>query len=177
MGNNSGFRIIARIHLTVRRNISVFQSGKSKVLDQGLGSVFYSTMDMESHANSIVCGSNCIVMHFTGKECDVAPYTDEYKTIKAVPIAQAATAYSNPETGETPILILHEAIWMGETMDHTLVNTNELRAYMMTFQDYPFVEAPIFIATEDHEFMILFSSKGNILGVSTRSPTNKKLQN
>ena len=26
-----------------------------------------------SHAETIVCGSNCIVMHFTGKECDVAP--------------------------------------------------------------------------------------------------------
>ena len=68
----------------------------------------YSTMDLNSHADTIVCGSICIVMHFTDKECDVAPYTDTYETIKAVSIVQAATAYENTETGETIILILNE---------------------------------------------------------------------
>ena len=58
-------------------------------------------------------------MHFTGKECGVAPYTDAYETIKAVPIFQAATAYRNPETGDNTILILNKSIWMGENMDHT----------------------------------------------------------
>ena len=53
-------------------------------------------------------------MHFTGKECDVAPYNDAYKTIKAVPIVQEATSYDTPETGYTKILILNEAIWMGK---------------------------------------------------------------
>ena len=49
-------------------------------------------MEMDSHAETIVCVSNCIIMYFTGKECDVAPYTDAYETIKEVPIVQAATA-------------------------------------------------------------------------------------
>ena len=62
-------------------------------------------MELDSHAEKIVCGSNCIVIHFTGKECDVAPYNDEYETIKAVPIIQAATAYDNPDTWETTIII------------------------------------------------------------------------
>ena len=81
-------------------------------------------MEMESHADTIVCSSNCVTMNFTGKEYDVAPYTDAYETINAVPIVHAATSYGNPETGETTILILNEAIWMGETMDHTLVKPN-----------------------------------------------------
>ena len=54
-------------------------------------------------------------MHFTGKECDVATYTDTYNTIKSVPIVQTDTAYNNPETGETMIQILNEAIWVGST--------------------------------------------------------------
>ena len=70
----------------------------------------YSTMEMDSNADKIVCGSNCIVMHFKGKECDVVRYADAYETIKAVPIVQEATAYDNSETGETTILILNEAI-------------------------------------------------------------------
>jgi hypothetical protein len=32
-------------------------------------------------------------MHYTGKECDVTPYTDAYEAISNVPIVQAATAY------------------------------------------------------------------------------------
>ena len=111
------------------------------------------------HADTLFCGSNCIVINFTGKECDVAPYTDVYKTIDSVPIVQAATANDNTETGETKILIINEVIWMGETMYHTLVNPKKLRAYRMTVQDNPFAEAPIFIATEDHDFMLPLSSK------------------
>ena len=75
---------------------------------QGQGSVVYSTMELDFYAEIIVCGSNCIVMNFTGKEYDIAPYTDAYNTIKTVPMVQAATAYKNPETGDTRILILNE---------------------------------------------------------------------
>ena len=95
-------------------------------------------MELDFHADTIVWGSNCIVIHFTGKECDVAPYTDTYDTIKAVSIVHADTAYDNPETGDTTILILNKEIWMGETMDHTLVNPNQLHAYGMTVQYNPF---------------------------------------
>ena len=70
----------------------------------------YSTMELDSNTETIVCSSNCIIMHFTGKGCDVAQYTDSYETIKAVPIVQAATSYKNIETEETIILILNEAI-------------------------------------------------------------------
>ena len=65
---------------------------------------------------------------------------------------------------------------MGETMDHTLLIPNQLRAYGMTVQDNPFAEAPTFIATKEHDFMLPLSSKGTILGVATRSPTGKELQ-
>ena len=68
-----------------------------------------------------------MIMHYTGKECDISPYTEAYEAIKSVPIVQAATAYGDTETGETTILIMNEAIWMGDQMDHTLVNPNQLQ--------------------------------------------------
>jgi hypothetical protein len=40
-------------------------------------------------------------MYYTGKECEVSPYTEAYKAIKNVLILQAATAYDNRDTGET----------------------------------------------------------------------------
>ena len=45
-----------------------------------------------------------------GKKSDFVPYTDAYKTIKAMPIVQADTAYDNPDTGETTTLILNKDI-------------------------------------------------------------------
>ena len=62
---------------------------------------------------------------------------------------------------------------MGETMDHTLVNPKQLRANGMTVEDNPSAEDLIFIATENHEFMLLLSSKGTTLGFTARTPTEK----
>ena len=114
-------------------------------------------------------------MHFAGKECDAVPYIDAYETIKLMSIVQSDTTYDNTETGETAIIMLKKLIWMGEAMDHTLVNPNQFFEYGMTVQDNPFAEAPILIPTEDCDFMLSLSSKGNILGVATRNPIEKDL--
>ena len=169
-------RQLAPLKSTQRRTVSGFSGGKRKVSAQGRAQVVYSQLELDSHADTIVCGSNCLVIHFTGKECDVSPYTDTYEAIKSVPIVQAATAYDNPDTGETTILILNEAIWMGDKMDHTLVNPNQLRAYGLTVQDNPFSDSPIFISTEGNEFVLPLSSTGTILGAATRTPTEQELQ-
>jgi hypothetical protein len=115
-------------------------------------------------------------MYYTDKEYGVSPYTEAYKAIKPLPIVQAATAYDNRDTGKTTILILNEAIWMGDQMEHTLINPNQLRAYGITVQDNPFNPAPIFISSEDNEFTLPLSSKGTVLGVATRTPTGQELQ-
>jgi hypothetical protein len=173
---NKDQRQAAPLKSTERRYVSGFQAGKRKISAQGRAPVVYSQLELDSHADTIVCGSNCIVMHFTGKECDVSPYTDAYEVMKSVPIVQAATAYDNPETGETTTLILNEAIWMGDKMDHTPVNPNQLRAFGLNVQDNPFSDAPIFIGTEGHEFMLPLASKCTILGVTTRTPTDHEIQ-
>ena len=65
----------------------------------------YGNYELDSHADSIVAGSNCIILNYTGKECDVAPYRDEYDTIKNVPIVTAATAWQSPHTSQLYILM------------------------------------------------------------------------
>ena len=52
-------------------------------------------------------------MHYTGKYCDLYPYTDEYESLKSVQILQAAKSYVNPDNLYTTILILDEVICMG----------------------------------------------------------------
>ena len=70
------------------RKISASKKSKS-------GGVVTSNIEMDSHADTIVCGSNCRIESYTGKECEVSPYTDAYETIKSVPIVQASAVYDN----------------------------------------------------------------------------------
>ena len=131
---------------------------------------------MNSHADTIACGSNCLIMHYTGKECDVSPYTEAYEAIKSVPIVQAATAYDNRDTGETTILILNKAIWKGGQMEHTLINPNQLRSFGITVQDNPSDPAPIFISSKDNKFTLHLFSKGTVLGLVARTRVDQELQ-
>jgi hypothetical protein len=87
---------VAPLKTTGRRHISGFRAGKRKIsAQQGQGStVVKSQLEMHLHAGTIVCGSNSVIMHYTGKECDVSPYTEAYGAIKSVPIVQAATSYN-----------------------------------------------------------------------------------
>ena len=91
----------------------------------------HANTELDSHADSIVAGANCCIMHYTSRECDVSPYRDDYESIKNVPIVQAATAYQSQYTGQVYILIFNEALYMGDSIKHTLINPNQLRHFRM----------------------------------------------
>ena len=57
-------------------------------------------------------GKNFIMVSYTGRECDVAPYTETYDAIKNIPIVSAATAWTSLESIETYIIIFNEGLWM-----------------------------------------------------------------
>jgi hypothetical protein len=89
-------------------------------------SVVYNKLELDSHADTIILGSNCVILAHTGRECDVSPFIEAYSSITNVPIVTGATAWTCQETGDTYILVFHESLWMGNVMDHTLVNPNQL---------------------------------------------------
>ena len=53
----------------------------------------FGRCELDSHADTIVAGANCIIMHYTGNICDVSPYRDDYEAAKGIPIVTAATAW------------------------------------------------------------------------------------
>ena len=54
--------------------------------------VIHVKCELDSHADTTVAGKNCIVLSYTGKECDVSPYREDYESICNVPIVTAATS-------------------------------------------------------------------------------------
>ena len=126
-------RRICQFKSTSRR-VSSAKSGKNK---RDRASTTFGRIELDSHADTIVAGSNCIIMQYTGKECDVSPYRDDYESVTNVPIVHAATAWQSPHSGQTYILVFHEALWMGGHMEHSLVNPNQLRYFGTKVQDDP----------------------------------------
>ena len=132
-------------------------------------------MEMDSHADTIVLGSNAIILQYTSRECDVSPYADSYEPICDVPIVTGATAVTDSTTGETIILVFHEAIWMGDQLEHSLIHPNQLRHYGVTVQDNPYASTSLHMASPDDEFIMPMQADGTTIFFDSRTPTNYEL--
>ena len=106
-------------------------------------------IELDTHAEMTVLGSNCVVLSYTGKECEVSPYSTEYEAVRNIPVVSGAAVWTNPIDGTAHLLVFHESLWMGDKLDHTLVNPNQLRAYGVSVQDNPFDTKPLSITTND----------------------------
>jgi hypothetical protein len=75
--------------------------------------LYYRSVELDTHADTCVAGKNFIVLSFTGRECDVYPYSQQYEVVQNIPIVLAATAVQHPDMGETFILLFNEVLWYG----------------------------------------------------------------
>jgi len=127
--------------------------------------VHHGRIELDSHANTIVFGKNCVVLAFTIRECDGSPYTDTYDSIKSVDIPRV----------ENHIYIGDKGLWMGDKMEHTLVNLNQMRLFGITVQDNPVCESLLYLTTEDSHFVLPLQMKGTNVMANTRTPTAQEL--
>ena len=91
--------------------------------------VHHRRIELDSHADTIVLSKNAIVLSLTGKTCQVSPYNDTYKAITNVPVVTGATLWTDPGNGQEYILVFHEALYMGDTLEHSLINPNQLQSF------------------------------------------------
>jgi hypothetical protein len=62
--------------------------------------------EFDSHADTSVVGKNFVVISYTGRLCDVSPYSDTYDAVVGVPIVSAATLYTDVQTGFLSMYLL-----------------------------------------------------------------------
>jgi hypothetical protein len=132
-------------------------------------------MELDSHADTIVLGQNAIVLQYTNRVCDVAPYADSYEPIRDVPIVRGATAVTNQTTGETSILVFNEAIWMADHLEHSLLNPNQMRHHGVTVQDNPYSDTSLHISSVDDDFTMAMQADGTVIFFDSRTPTEYEL--
>ncbi len=103
----------------------------------------YGPMELDSHADTCCAGSNCAVLEYTGKSCSVVGFNRDNPKDKLthIPIIKTATAYDTP-TGETLILVIPQALYLGDYLSYSLLCPNQLRDHGIILDDVPQHLAP-----------------------------------
>jgi hypothetical protein len=144
--------------------------------------VITGTTELDSHADTCVAGANCVVHEETHQMVDVSAYSEQLETLKSVPVVTAATAYDDPSDGTTYILILGQATYMGDKMQHTLICPNQLRSRGLIVDDCPQHLSPKnnpsshSIYDPDEDFRLPLSLKGVTSYFTSRTPTTHEIE-
>ena len=85
-----------------------------------------------------------------------------------------ATGYTS-SAGKSYILIFNEALYM-PTLDHSLINPNQLRHYQTTVQDNPYHEKGMHIVSPNEEITMCLESAGTTIFFDSWTPTLDDLE-
>ena len=136
---------------------------------EAAATVNHGRIELDSHADTTVFGKCFILLSYTGRECDVAPYTETYDAIKNIPIVLAATAWTSLESTETYILVFNEGLWIQGEMDHSLINPIQMRHNSEKVQFNRFYPYPLFIETAEADFVLPLEISGTDILAIARS--------
>ena len=96
----------------------------------------FTTAELDSHADTCAVGSSAYIVHNTGHTVTVHPFTSGLRSLNQVPIVTAAIAYDCPQTLNTYVLFLHQALHIPQLQSHLLC-PNQLRSNGITVNDTP----------------------------------------
>jgi hypothetical protein len=99
-----------------------------------------------------------------------------FEPIPEIPVATVATAWDDRNTGQTYILIIHQALYFGPQLDHSLINPNQIRVTGIPVCDDPY-DRHRHLGIDLGEIQIPFQTEGNTIYFSSRVPTEEELDN
>ena len=134
----------------------------------------FAKCELDTRADTICAGINFRALAYTGQSCDVKGFHDSFDSLKNIPVAQVATAIQRD--GLTFILIINEALYFGSSMDHSLINPNQIWSYGIPVSDDPYDKTRDFgISHED--LYVLFDTIGSAVFFETFVPSYNDLNN
>ena len=89
--------------------------------------------ELDTHADTCCIGSECEILHKTGK-ADVTGFLETLGKVKEAPIVTAAMAYDDNDSGDTHILVFHQVLHFPLMTKH-LLNPFQLREAGGNVQD------------------------------------------
>jgi hypothetical protein len=131
--------------------------------------------ECDTNADTCCLGTNFVVLQQTFRTADVFAYDSSMAPIENIPIVSAATAYDDSVSGDTFILVFHEALYYGSRLDHSLINPNQVRSCGIPFWDNPYDPAHGLSIDVDDSLSIPLHPVGTKLQFRTRVPTKDEL--
>ena len=102
-----------------------------KKLDRGRYILQFESTEMEegaglshldSHADTCIGGPDMILIDGTvSKRVEVSGFTDDFGTIKDIPVGTCAATYYNPEPDKTYMLLFGKSLYFGNRITHSLL--------------------------------------------------------
>ena len=133
--------------------------------------------ECDTNADTCCLGANWIILHHTTRTADVYPYDKSYQPVENVPIVTGATAYDDPVSGATFILVINEGLFYGSKLDHSLINPNQIRANGIGFWDNPYDEVNGLHMDVTGVLDVPLQKEGTKIFFNTRTPTSNELLN
>jgi hypothetical protein len=137
---------------------------------------FMAKNELDTRADTICAGTNFCCLRPTGMTCSVQGFHQSFEPIPEIPVATVATAWDDQNTGQTYILIIHQALYFGTQLDHSLINPNQIRVTGIPVCDDPY-DRHRHLGIDLYEIHIPFLTEGNTIYFSSRVPTKDELDN
>ena len=93
--------------------------------------------ELDSHADTCVAGGNTLLVSHNDQKVTVNAYSDELSPSKNILSATVATLYEDAQTGDSYILIIHQALYFGDHLPSSLLIPNQLRHAGLVVNDVP----------------------------------------
>jgi hypothetical protein len=94
------------------------------------------TADLDGHANACVAGKNALIVHMLDKKVNASGFDPSQGKVKDLDLVSAALAYDCPTTGETIMLLVHQAVHV-PSMNIDLLCPLQMRMNDVELQECP----------------------------------------
>ena len=132
--------------------------------------------ECDSHADTCCAGRNFTIIDLSDVECNVKGFSNDLGMLSKIPIATVGTLWVNPADGCSYILVIHEALYFGDNLDHSLINPNQIRLYLgNVVQDNPLHNTPMGIDIEERDTFIPFKTSGVTIYWESTKPSKDDL--
>ena len=132
---------------------------------------------MDSHADTCVGGANFIPFGEPKRTVNVYAFSEDYGA-HTYPITSMATVWTNPQDGQPYLLVINEGIYCGDSVRHSLLTPNQLRANGVIVNDCPkqFDQSSTHsLSIPGHDLTIPLELSGVISSFETHKPTPEEL--
>ena len=160
------------VAVTTKRVIS-YSKVQAKFSEPPDGTI--ANNEADSNADTCCLGTNFKILSYTNKTADVYPYDSTYEPIANVPIVTGATAYTDPDTGRTYILVFNESLYYGTRLPHSLFNPNQIRQSGIDLWDNPYDKSHGLSIDVSDELIVPLRMQGTKLIFESRVPTPEEL--